>query len=175
MKYLIITMLLLSGSHMVIFDFESNSSLSEWYVVNDGVMGGLSEGKLSINKKGNAIFEGTVSLENYGGFTSVRYGFEPKNIEGKSKAVIHLKGDGKSYQFRVKTNTNDWLSYVYTFDTSGSWETISIPLDEMYPSFRGRKLDMPNFPIENLSEITFLIANKRAEDFRLEIDKIGME
>jgi NADH dehydrogenase [ubiquinone] 1 alpha subcomplex assembly factor 1 len=175
MKYLILITLLLSASHMVIFDFDTDSSLDNWYVMNDGVMGGLSKGNLSINKKGHAVFEGTVSLDNNGGFTSIRHIFEQKEMTGQTKAVIRLKGDGKQCQFRIKTNPNDWYSYIYVFDTSDEWETIEIPLDEMYPSFRGRKLDMPNFPMENLSEITFLIANKKAETFKMEIDKIGLK
>lgn len=176
MKYLALIILLLSNTlHMVIFDFDTDSSLDDWYVVNDGVMGGLSQGNLNINKKGHAVFEGKVSLDNNGGFTSIRHNFEQKEVTGKTKAVLRIKGDGKSYQFRVKTNSNDRYSYIYTFETSEKWETIEIPLDEMYPSFRGRKLDMPNFPIEKLSEIIFLIANKKAEGFSLEIDKIGLE
>ena len=45
----------------------------------------------------------------------------------------------------------------------------------MYPTFRGRTLDMPDYPGETLAEIAFFIANKKAENFRLEIDQIGLE
>ena len=45
----------------------------------------------------------------------------------------------------------------------------------MYPSFRGRKLDEPNFYHESIEEITFLIANKQNEDFKLLIDKIELK
>lgn len=160
---------------MVIFDFDNESSLENWYVVNDGVMGGLSNGKMTLNKKGHAVFEGTVSLENNGGFTSIRHSFETRDVTGKTKAILRVKGDGKDYQFRVKNSSKDWHSYIYTFETSGKWQNIEIPLGEMYPSFRGMELDMPNYPTEQLSDITFLIANKKAEAFRIEIDKIILE
>jgi hypothetical protein len=44
----------------------------------------------------------------------------------------------------------------------------------MYPSFRGRKLDQPNFSDDYIEEITFLIGNKKEEDFQLLIAKIEL-
>jgi hypothetical protein len=45
----------------------------------------------------------------------------------------------------------------------------------MYPSYRGRKLDLPNYPGKTMEEITFLIANKQEEHFKLEIDSISLK
>jgi len=53
---------------MTIFDFTEKSDLTNWYVVVDGVMGGLSQGSFGVNDEGNGVFKGTVSLENNGGF-----------------------------------------------------------------------------------------------------------
>jgi len=83
-----------------------------------------------------------------------------------------LKGDGESYQFRVKSSANDRHSYIAKFTTSGKWETIEINLNDMYPAFRGYTLDIPNYPAASLAQIAFLIGNKKAESFELEIDKI---
>lgn len=167
--------LLFFKTSFMIFDFSSKSTLGNWRIVNDGVMGGLSEGQLYINEAGHAVFTGAISLENNGGFTSIRYQFDKKNISGKNFGLLRIKGDGKRYQFRVKTNSRDWFSYIYYFQTTEEWETIRIPLSQMIPTFRGRKLDSPSYPAEELSEISILIANKRAENFQLEIDYIGLE
>ena len=56
----------------VIFDFKKNTSIRDWRVVDDGVMGGISAGQLRLDEQGNGIFYGYVSLENYGGFSSLR-------------------------------------------------------------------------------------------------------
>ena len=72
----------------------------------------------------------------------------------------------------MKTSLRENQSYVYEFETTGEWQEISIPFDQMYPIFRGMKLDMPNYPGEFLRESTFLISNKKEEKFRLEMDKI---
>ena len=144
---------------MTLFDFTKNEDLSNWRVVDDVVMGGRSDGNLVINEEGHGVFYGTVSLENYGGFSSIRYQFEQQDVSNFKICKIRLKGDGKSYQFRIKTNRNDRHSYVRSFDTSGEWETIEISLSTLSPTFRGMELNMPNFPAEQMEEIAFLIGN----------------
>ena len=159
---------------MTLFDFKKDSDLSNWTVVDDVVMGGRSDGHFDLNEDGHAVFHGKVSLENNGGFSSVRYRFEQKNIAAYSTISIRLKGDGKPYQFRVKSSQDERHSYIHHFETSGEWETITIPLGEMQAKFRGRTLDMPNYPAQVLEEVAFLIGNKEAEVFRLELDKIEL-
>lgn len=160
---------------MNLFNFNPESDLQDWLVVDDVVMGGRSDGRFFLSEEGHGVFTGEVSLENNGGFSSVRYRFAPKAVSGFTKAVIRLRGDGKRYQFRVKSNSSDQHSYIAYFQTTGDWQTLEIPLSEMYPTFRGRKLNMPDYPGERLSEVAFLIANKRAESFRLEIDCITLQ
>jgi hypothetical protein len=156
----------------IIFDFDQNSDISNWYVVDDVVMGGRSGGSFEIGPEGYAIFSGEVSLENNGGFSSVRYNLRKMDVTPYSSIAIRLKGDGKQYQFRVKSDRYERWSYINQFQTKGEWETIEIPLEDLYPSFRGMKLDRPNFSGEKIEEIAFLIGNKKAETFRLELDSI---
>jgi len=159
----------------LIFDFETTSDLSNWKVVEDRVMGGESNARFFLNDNGHAQFEGNVSLENNGGFASVRYDMNTLKLKDTKKVIIRLKGDGKNYQFRVKNKEQNEYSYISEFSTSGEWQNITIELKEMYPSFRGRKLDRPNFSHDQIEEITFLIGNKRNESFQLLIDKIELE
>ena len=161
------------SSH-VIFDFNKNSSISNWVVVDDVVMGGRSNGNFQLNKDGKGVFYGKVSLENNGGFSSLRYGFNKLNLEKFKSIILKIKGDGKNYQFRIKHKSTDYASYITSFSSSGEWQEIEITLNSMYPSFRGRKLDEPNFFHKSIEEVTFLIANKRNEDFILLIDKIEL-
>lgn len=157
---------------LLIFDFDVKSDLKNWKVVNDGVMGGQSESELYLNSEGHGTFKGVVSLENNGGFCSVKYVFPPIDLKLAKQISIHLKGDGKKYQFRVKTNRNDSHSYVFPFHTTTHWQTIKIPITDLYPTFRGQKLDLPNYDGSNLEEIVFLIGNKKQEVFQLLLDTI---
>ena len=172
---LTLLLLFIFMSDTIIYDFNKDSSRSDWRIINDGVMGGESQGKFSIDADGNGIFSGTVSLENNGGFSSVRHQFDKVNCTKDSKVLIRLKGDGKKYQFRIKDKSNSYYSYIYTFKTSGNWETIEIKLSDLYPSFRGRKLNLPNFNSDSFEEIVFLIANKKNESFKLTLDKIELK
>ncbi len=158
-----------------IFDFNNNTKLTNWTVIDDVVMGGRSDGIFEVNVDGNGMFHGSVSLENNGGFSSIRYARERMNVDGFSKFVIRIKGDGKNYQFRVKTNASDYHSYVFTFIANPGWQTIDIPFNEMTPAYRGRRLDKPNYPGKGFEELGFLIGNKVPENFKLEIDNIKLQ
>ncbi len=157
----------------MLYDFSQNSLKSDWQIVDDVVMGGRSEGKFSINEVGNGIFQGKVSLENNGGFSSLRHSLNTK-VGNNTKVRITLKGDGKAYQFRIKSSPYDRHSYISEFQTTGVWQEVVIPLSAMYPAFRGRKLEIPNFNAAQIHELAFLIGNKEAENFRLEISKIEL-
>ncbi|MFB9057259.1 CIA30 family protein [Mariniflexile ostreae] len=160
---------------MILFDFNSNSNITKWNIINDAVMGGCSKGEFYINPAGCGVFEGQVSLENNGGFSLLQYKFNTILAVTFSQVRIKLKGDGKPYQFRIKTNRNDPHSYNALVQTTGDWQTLEIPFNTLYPAFRGKRLNTENYPGKQLETIGFLIGNKKAEVFKLEIDYIVLE
>lgn len=162
-------------TNYTIVKFSKNTSLTSWTIVNDVVMGGKSTSTISKNSEGNAVFKGEVSLENNGGFSSLRHRFDKIDISQFNKIKIRLKGDGKKYQFRIKPSRFNQYSYVNYIQTNGDWQTIEINLSDFSPVFRGRKLDLPNFLGNELEEIGFLIGNKKNESFKLIIDSITLE
>ena len=78
----------------IIFDFNIKSEIRKWVIVDDVVMGGRSSSNFSLNNEGHGVFEGEISLENNGGFSSVRYDCEKTSLEGKTKVNITLLGEG---------------------------------------------------------------------------------
>ncbi|MFT4612685.1 MAG: NADH dehydrogenase [ubiquinone] 1 alpha subcomplex assembly factor 1 [Glaciecola sp.] len=158
-----------------LFDFNTNADINNWRILDDIVMGGRSNGNFEINDEGHGKFTGTVSLENNGGFSSLRYRFKTKDVSAYSKVILRVKGDGSNYQFRVKTSSRDYASYIYEFETTTDWMTIEIPFTAMDPRFRGRRINAPNFPGEELQEIAFLIGNKREQSFEFLIDNIELK
>jgi len=173
-KYFIIMAITIS-TNLTIIDFNENSNLLGWRLVDDVVMGGQSNGRFNINSEGHATFYGAISTANNGGFSSLRHRFKKLDVSKFETIKIRLKGDGKKYQFRVKPNQFNQISYTTYFQTKTEWETIEIRLADLIPTFRGRTLEMENYAGNELEEIGFLIGNKKNEQFQLIIDRIILE
>ena len=73
-------------NQFVLFEFNVSSELSNWQVINDGVMGGNSESTIFLNAEGHGTFEGKISLENNGGFCSIKHDFDPVILD-KNKFI----------------------------------------------------------------------------------------
>ena len=159
----------------ILYDFNSESKLENWFIVNDDVMGGVSKSKLFLDDEGNGVFKGRISTLNNGGFASVRFNSGRVITKNKKDLVIRIKGDQKKYQIRIKSNRNDYQSYVMDFITSGEWETIKIPLKSMYASFRGRRLNMDDFDKDYFEQISILVGNKKNENFELRIKSVELK
>jgi hypothetical protein len=138
-------------------------------------MGGVSKGTFTRDPDDHAVFSGEVSLENDGGFSSVQCYFGPIDVSSYRTAVIRLKGDGKNYRFIVESEKDARHNYVANFKTSGEWQEIKIPLRKMYPVRRGDRLDLPDYSGKSMAQVRFMIANGRAETFRLQIASIRLE
>ncbi len=155
-------------------DFKENPTTKRWNVVDDVVMGGRSSGSFTITDDGYGKFSGEVSLENNGGFSSVKYDIETLAVKQSHTIRIRLKGDGNAYQFRVKDKRRHSYSYIITFETTGKWQTLEFTLADLYPTFRGRKVDLPNFDQDTIEEIRFLIGNKKPQKFELLLESIAV-
>lgn len=178
MKYVLIfvTLCLFTKLDMkTIYTFSTQTNIKEWRIVNDGVMGGVSKSSLVLTDAGHGQFSGHVSLANNGGFASIQLNTSIKLTEDMKFIVLRVKGDGKRYEFRLTGERLQSESYVHQFATSGEWQNIKLAINEFYPQFRGRKLNLPNFNFKSIEQLSFLIANKQEEDFNLLIDWIGLE
>jgi hypothetical protein len=160
--------------YMTIYDFSERKNAEGWRIINDGVMGGLSKGQI-LQQDNSGIFKGKVSTENNGGFTMTMLELDQRDVRQYTRFKLKIKGDGKSYQFRCKSDKNQMHSYVYEFNTSGDWEEVTIPFEQMMPKFRGRDLNQPVYQGQYLEEIAFLIGNKKEENFQLMIKYIRVE
>ena len=172
MLLIIFFYLVSAQSNDMIFEFNKDTNLGQWQVVDDIVMGGSSNGTLELNENGNGVFKGDVSIENNGGFSSIQLRLEAKKTDKKAAILLRLKGDGSDFQFRIKASKRDRHSYIYNFKTSGDWETISISLSDMSPSFRGYSLQIPNFNHNKIEQIGVLKSSKENNTFKLEIKHI---
>jgi hypothetical protein len=142
-------------------------------VVNDKVMGGKSEAHVETHREG-IRFYGQVSLVNNGGFASFRIPVQPKNISAFSALLIKLKGDGRTYQFRVQEDQQQNHAYVANFDTTGQLQAIKINFDQLKPQFRGDALALPNFNGKSLSRLGLMILPGKEVEFELILKEISL-
>ena len=151
---------------------EANAN-ARWYVVNDSVMGGISNSQV-LQNDGNLVFTGNVSLANNGGFASIRTLLDVKN-QNITKIVLRVKGDGQTYQLRLRTNEYmDGAAYTRSFSTTKSeWLNIEFLPEDFQLTYRGRLLEQqPTISFKEIKQLGFMIAGKQAGEFRLEVEKI---
>ncbi len=176
--FLLTAMIISHDNNMNSFDF-NQLKLDQYMIVNDGVMGGRSQSQF-IKGAGAATFSGTVSLENNGGFASIRmiWPFEQSGGEAESTVLrLKVQGDGLRYQFRLRTNRGfDGAAYSYSFDTiKGQDQTVYIPVDQFVPTFRGRQLrNMPALRFTDVQQMGVLVADKQVGEFSVDLIELSL-
>ncbi|TMP01481.1 CIA30 family protein [Pseudoalteromonas sp. S3260] len=151
---------------------EANAN-ARWYVVNDSVMGGISNSQV-LYENDNLVFTGNVSLANNGGFASIRTLLDLQS-QDITKIMLRVKGDGQTYQLRLRTNEYmDGAAYTRSFSTTKSeWLNIEFLPEDFQLTYRGRLLEQqPTINFKDVRQLGFMIAGKQAGEFRLEVEKI---
>jgi hypothetical protein len=159
-------------NHLIDF---SDADKHEWYVINDGVMGGLSHSAIERTGDGTGIFAGNLSLENSGGFVSARVSIGEQDLSAYAGLEIRVRGDGRTYQLRLRTDDSfDGVSYRALFETGeGEWITARLPFEDFLPVFRGKILEYePPMDISQIQQVGVLLTDKNPGPFSLEIDFI---
>ena len=110
----------------MIFNFDNPQNTESWGAVNDNVMGGVSDGRVRITNCGTVEFSGSISLENNGGFASIRSRPADVDLSSFDGLLVRVRGDGKRYDFNLRTNVQIMAgSYRVKFETkSDVWREI---------------------------------------------------
>ena len=162
----------------VLFDFTGDNAAKEWQTVNDGVMGGVSEGKFKITDKKTLEFFGTLSMANNGGFASVRTKGKKAGLEKGDTLVVKVRGDGREYEMNLYVPTIQ-IAYSYraVFQTQkDKWIEIKLPLDKFYATSFGRVVkNAGQVNPTSVNGIGFMLGDKKAGPFKMEIEWIKAE
>jgi NADH dehydrogenase [ubiquinone] 1 alpha subcomplex assembly factor 1 len=75
----------------ILLDFDDPAEVDGFSAIDDAVMGGVSSSRLVQAAPGIAAFEGRVSLENNGGFASVRSRPRDWGMAGATTLVLRLR------------------------------------------------------------------------------------
>jgi hypothetical protein len=163
-----------STSLPLIIDFTNDKS---WRPLNDGVMGGLSEGRITWDEGMHWV--GQTRLENNGGFSSVRAAWGEYNLEGLNSITIRCKGEGGPFKLTMEMSQRWWMPYAYaSFEPTADWQDITIDAKDLRWSqaFTG---DMETLPLQqalgSVIRLGFMKYDGTAQAFDLEVASIRFE
>ena len=153
-----------------IFTFETGEP--GWYTVDDDVMGGVSSSEAVVTEESYLRFYGNMSLDNNGGFSSVRSDWGETDLTGKDGVLIRVLGDGKTYRLRIRTDkVGREISYNALFETrADEWVIVYIPFDQMVPTYRGFVMDVPSLDPATIGSFGFMLSDKQPGEFELLVD-----
>ncbi|MBB1328655.1 CIA30 family protein [Pseudoalteromonas sp. SR43-7] len=158
--------------NLLVVSAQANAN-QRWYVVNDSVMGGVSNSQVTQTQE-SLLFIGNVSLDNNGGFASMRTEIDTQGQNTKTVA-LRVKGDGQTYQLRLRTtNYLDGAAYTHSFKTvKNEWVDINFAPSDFTLTYRGRVLEQqPIIDFDDIKQLGFMIAGKQEGKFKLEVGKI---
>lgn len=181
-RMLTLPLLILMGSFAMaedkqkpLFDFSKPDAIEAWQTVNDGVMGGVSEGNVRMTKDKTLEFFGSLSLENNGGFASTRTRAGKLDLSQYEALVFKVRGDGRTYYFNIHVPTQQIaFSYRAKFTTEkDKWQDVRIPLKNFKATSFGREVsDAAPLDPKKIESLGFLLADKKAGPFKLEVEWI---
>jgi len=148
----------------------------EMAIVDDGVMGGLSKGSMKRSEDGSLLFSGNLSLENNGGFSSLRINVEKWDLSKWKGLELRVKGDGRTFNLRLTTDERfrrSPVSFQAGFPTKkDEWTTVRIPFADLKAGWRGMKLKTA-FDPSKIEGVGIILSDKNPGDFKLEIKSIS--
>ncbi len=161
-----------------LFQFANADEVAKWQIVNDGVMGGRSTSEATIIDQGMLRFAGILSLENNGGFASVRS--RPDGSLGLASGesiVLRVKGDGRRYTFNLYTpDRRTAFSYQMDFDTkAGEWTEVRLPVDKFVAHSYGRPMPSMKLDPNQVHSVGILLGDKKSGPFEILVDWINVD
>lgn len=161
----------------ILLDFDEPGDVELFAPIDDAVMGGVSSSRMIQAAPGIAAFEGVVSLENRGGFASVRSRARPWETAGASAFLLRLRGDGKHYRFNVRTPSGpEAFRYEAGLELpAGRWTDVEVPVGSLRAKAFGQAVPLAGPPDPaRIQSFGFMISDRQDGPFRLEIDWIAV-
>jgi hypothetical protein len=135
------------------FPFNADSG-KYWQYVSDRVMGGVSDGQVTLEQDGEIYYArltGNVSTRNNGGFIQLRSGISFANSEKDGKNLqgvrLNVRGNGETYDIHIITNDRAYYGDYYsaTFKADSDWKMIDLPFNKFERTrYNTSKLDAKN-------------------------------
>ena len=120
-------------SHSEIVFTDKFTTNTNWKLITDQVMGGISQGQFNYQKIGNdnaVVLTGSVSTKNNGGFIQIRRNLNNINLNKVNKITINAKGNNEKYFIHLRTTFTflPWQYYQYSFNVQKDFKNFILPI-----------------------------------------------
>ena len=164
------------GTCRTLLDFSDPDEFARWEVINDGVMGGLSKGRIA--QVGDALsFTGTINT-NGGGFTSLRRTLPEGAMAGARTLRIVYSGDARTYEVTLRSDARErgrriaYRAALTPGESAGEWSVAAIDLAKLETSLFGQQVDAPAFATQEAQSVGLIIADGIDGDFAMRLQRI---
>jgi NADH dehydrogenase [ubiquinone] 1 alpha subcomplex assembly factor 1 len=138
----------------------------------------VSDDWFSITADKTMEFFGTLSLENNGGFASVRTKPDDLGIKAGDAIVVRVKGDGREYVLNLYTKSRQMaFSYWAPLPTKqGEWVEVAVPLTDFIPTAFGRRVQGMG-PVEpsQINGLGLMLSDKKPGKFQMEVGWVKVD
>ncbi|MFZ9398354.1 MAG: CIA30 family protein [Ilumatobacteraceae bacterium] len=160
----------------VLVDFPDADSVAGWSIQNDTVMGGVSNSRTEW-ADGQMIFAGDLSLDNNGGFCSLRSAVSAdlgSLAAGSTALTLTATGDDQTYVVQVRTDRDLFIQRVEI--AAGNEETYVLPFAAFTATDFMLDAITPLEPLDpaDIIQIAVYILDKQEGPFRLAIRSFGV-
>ena len=181
MKKLILLVLgisaLQSFGQSSIIDFGNSAEKNqEWKLLSDNIMGGVTKSKIEYTNN-SVLLSGNISLDNYGGFSSIKTKYKSVDLSKYNGIKIKFKSTNQKFAFTLEDN-QDWTQPNYKREFSSkkddTWEEVIIYFKDFQEIVIGETTGnmMKSKSLKNIVRMGIMTYEKKEGPFNLEVDYI---
>jgi NADH dehydrogenase [ubiquinone] 1 alpha subcomplex assembly factor 1 len=181
MKKLILLLLCISAlksfGQSSIIDFgNSTGKNQEWMLLSDNIMGGNTKSKIEYTNN-SVLLSGNISLDNYGGFSSIKTKYKSFDLSKFTAFKIKFKSTKQKFAFTLEDNQN-WTQPNYKYEFSAkkddTWEEVTIYFKDFKEIIIGEPTGnlMKSKSLKNIVRMGIMTSEKKEGPFTLEVDYI---
>lgn len=166
---------MLMATKVIEYNFGLKKDGYNWTIINDSVMGGLTNSTATFTDN-TILFKGDLSLENNGGFASLKSPFSTYDLSYFNTISIKYKTKGQTLAITLEPHKVFYKPYYKLIlpQTNTEWKTLVIDINEFKSYRMGRGSDdrITEAILAKIKRIGFITSDKKAGAFEIEIDYI---
>ena len=148
----------------------------EWVLLSDNIMGGVTKSKIEYTNN-SVLLSGNISLDNYGGFSSIKTKYKSFDLSKYMGIKIKFKSTNQKFGFTLEDNQN-WTQPNYKYEFSAkkddTWEEVTIYFKDFKEIIIGEPTGnlMKSKSLKNIVRMGIMTSEKKEGSFTIEVDYI---